>query len=328
MLVGKLFNLGDSIVEFLGHLALGKRVFGTVGSLHNTRVRDIAAPHLLECRGNLSEGTAYTSSFNSEVQKVHGVVTRRGGLGKSSTLGKLVKSRLGLGLVTLSTKPCDTLNLGFADLGVINTEHLDTLHVLGHILVHTNNNILGTVDAGLLAGSRLLNAELRHTGVNGLGHATKLLNLINNLDGLIVEVGGEVLNHVRSTPRVSNVGHTSLLLDDELGVTSNTGRKDGGETKGLIKSVSVETLGTTKGGSHGLDGSTNDVVVRILLGERVSRGLTVSTQEPGLGVLSTHAVTHHVSPQFTSSTELGNLHVEIHADGKEETKTRGNLVNI
>mmetsp|Transcript_10701 Transcript_10701/g.18748 ORF Transcript_10701/g.18748 Transcript_10701/m.18748 type:complete len:349 (-) Transcript_10701:18-1064(-) len=51
-------------------------------------------------------------------------------------------------------------------------------------------------------------------------------------------------------------------------------------------------------------------------------------QKKGLLALRVELLLHELGPHLACSAQLGNLHVEVHADGEEEGQTRSNLVHV
>ena len=132
-------------------------------------------------------------------------------------------------------------------LGVVNSEDLEVAFFLGKaILVNTNDDLSPGVNLCLSPGSRLFNSELGHARDNSLCHTAHFFDFIDNLEGLFRELLGQGLHHVGASPGVSNMSDTSLFLDDELGVTSDTRGKLGGEGDGFVEGVSVERLSATE----------------------------------------------------------------------------------
>ena len=50
-----------------------------------------------------------------------------------------------------------------------------------YVIAH--DDIFALIDPCLAAGSRFLDAQLGHTGINGFGHSADFFNFINNLGG-------------------------------------------------------------------------------------------------------------------------------------------------
>ena len=78
---------------------------------------------------------------------------------------------------------------------------------------------------------------------------------------------------------------------------------------------------------HSLDTGTTYVVEGILLCQRPTRGLRVSTESHRLRILGTEAL-NDLSPQETTGTHLGNLHEVVHADSPEEAETGSESIHI
>ena len=79
--------------------------------------------------------------------------------------------------------------------------------------------------------------------------------------------------------------------------------------------------------THSLDTSTTYVVEGVLLCERPTGSLAVSTQSHRFRVLCTKRL-HNLCPQHTTGTHLGNLHKVVHTDSPEETETRSKSIHI
>ncbi len=195
------------------------------------------------------------------------------------------------------------------------------------ILVDTHDGLAAGVDAGLGAGGSLLDTHLGQAGLDGLGHATELLDLLDVLPCAVGDLIGERLHIVRAGPGIDLLGNHGLLLDVYLGIAGDARREVGGQRDGLVEGVGVQTLGMAQGGAHSLDAGTADIVEGVLLGERPAGGLRVGAQGQRLGILGVELL-HNLGPQHTGGAHLGYLHEEIHADGPEERQSRRKCVDI
>ena len=189
------------------------------------------------------------------------------------------------------------------------------------VLVDADDLLDARVDARLLAGRRLLDAHLRNTGLDRLGHTAQLLDLLNVLPCLLCDLLGEALHIVGTGPRIDLTADVGLLLNIDLGVTGDTRREVGRQGDRLVQRVGMQRLGVTQCGTHRLDGRAGHIVEGILLRERPARGLRVGTQRQRLGILRIELL-DDLGPQHTCRTHLGDLHEVIHADGPEERQAR------
>jgi len=80
----------------------------------------------------------------------------------------------------------------------------------------------------------------------------------------------------------------------------------------------VEALGAPEDGAHGLEGHPNDVVVRLLGGQRAPPGLRVKAQRLRALIRDVEAVSHQRCPQPPRRPELGHLLEEIGEDREKE----------
>mmetsp|Transcript_24465 Transcript_24465/g.37942 ORF Transcript_24465/g.37942 Transcript_24465/m.37942 type:complete len:416 (-) Transcript_24465:782-2029(-) len=291
-----------------------------VGTSHNRIGGDMASADLLDGVGDLTNSGSELSSLDSESKEV-ALATSGGSDSVEAILDGLV--------VSVGLHGLDTLDLLSSDIVVVDLEHVEVLLlVLELVLVNTNLNLGAGVELSLATSSTLLNSHLGHAGDDGLGHTAEFLDLIDNLTGLLDEVVGEGLHHVAATPGVNDVGDSSLLLDNELSVSGNASRELSGQSNSLVEGVGVQGLGSTEDGGHGLDSSSHDVVVGILLGQRPSGSLAMSSQSHALSVLGTELLLDKGGPQLSGSSELGDLRVEVHTNSEEEGEPGSDLVDV
>ena len=140
-------------------------------------------------------------------------------------------------------------------------------------------DLLAAVDRGLAAGRGLLDAQLRHARLDGLGHAAERLDLLDQLPRLVGEALRERLDVVRAAERIDDVGDAGLLGEDQLGVAGDAGRELASAARSPRRSELVCRLCVPP--STAASASTrgaHDVVVRVLLGERHARRLAVRAQ--------------------------------------------------
>ena len=64
------------------------------------------------------------------------------------------------------------------------------------VLVDTDDRLASGVDAGLSARGSAFDTELGQTGLDGLGHAAKLLDLLDMLPGAVSDLIGKSLHIV------------------------------------------------------------------------------------------------------------------------------------
>jgi hypothetical protein len=100
---------------------------------------------------------------------------------------------------------------------------------------------------------------------DGLGHSSKSLDLLDNLQSFIVELISERLHHIGSSPRVNDLSNSGLLLQYDLGVSGNTRREHRRQSERLVERVRVQRLSATKHGAQRFYCGTDNVVVGILV---------------------------------------------------------------
>jgi hypothetical protein len=113
----------------------------------------------------------------------------------------------------------------------------------------------------------------------------------------------------------------------ELRVAGDAGRKLGRQRNGFVKRVGVQRLGAAENCRHRFDGGADDVVVRILLGQRPAGRLAVRAQHHRLRALGVE-LGHDAMPEQTGSAHLGDFKIEVHADSPEEGQATGEGIDV
>mmetsp|Transcript_7682 Transcript_7682/g.12905 ORF Transcript_7682/g.12905 Transcript_7682/m.12905 type:complete len:637 (+) Transcript_7682:3-1913(+) len=324
----KLFSKAVDAVNDRGDVVLGAVLTG-ISSTDETVVRSVTTPlgtHL-EGLGDLTDSGTETSSFDGELEEVGAFATSTVDI--SSSHGQFLEGSLDGSFVSGGLDLGEQVDLLLAHSRVVDLEGRDLGLLVGRdtVLVDTDDDLITRVDVGLATGSRLFDPELGHSTGDGLGHATEGLDLLDDLEGAGLELVGEGLHHVGSSPGVDDLGEVGLSLEDELRVSGDARRVECGQTDSFVEGVGVEGLGASENGSHGLDGGADDVVVRVLLSERPSTGLAVGAKEEGLCGLGLEVGLDELCPETTSGPELGDLDVKVHANAKEEGEAGGNVID-
>ena len=317
-----LLELLDEVVDLLGRL--GATGCLAVHALNGTDLSGVAPEDLLHCVGHLADGGVGATGVDAQLEQVAvGIARVRVG----SSPGELLQSSLAGLLVTVGAKLLELGLLFLEHLGVVDLEDLEILFLIETVLVDADEGLTTGVDTGLGTGSGLLDTHLRDALLDGLGHTAGLLDLLDVGPGLASQLEGELLDVGGTAPGIDDAAGARLLLDEQLGVSSDTSGEVCRQGDGLVEGVGVQGLGVSLGGSHGLHTGTDDVVVHVLSGQRPARGLRVGTQAHGLRVLRSELV-DELGPQHASRAHLGDLHEEVGANGPEEGQTRCELVDL
>ena len=116
------------------------------------------------------------------------------------------------------------------------------------------------------------------------------------------------------------------MLENELGVAGHACGEFGRQRDGFIEGIRMQGLGTTEHRGERLIGRAHDIVVRILRRQRYAGGLTMRAKHHGLGFFRPETL-HDLRPEKPCSTQLRNLHKEIHADAEEEREPGREVVD-
>ena len=100
-----------------------------------------------------------------------------------------------------------------------------------------------------------------------------------------------------------------------------------GERDRFVERVGVQALRAAEHGGERLDRGADDVVVRVVLGERHAGRLAVRAEHERRRLLRAELL-DRPRPQQARGAQLGHLHEEVHADPEEEGQARRELVDV
>ncbi len=278
----------------------------------------MAREHLLHRVGDLADRRPGADRVDRQLEQV-GVAGR--------ALGQPLQRLLHASVVARLAQLPEAGDLLFAHGGVVDGADLDVVVAVGPILVDADDDLFTLVDAGLATCGCLLDAQLRHPRLDRLGHAAELLDLVDELRRLVRERVRQRLDVVAAAERVDDVGDAGLLGEDQLRVAGDPGRELRRQRERLVERVRVQALRAAERGRHRLVGRADDVVVRVVLGERDARRLAVRPQHHRAR-LGRAELPDQLRPQEPRRPQLGDLHEEVHADRKEEGETPGEGVDV
>ena len=218
-------------------------------------------------------------------------------------------------------------NLRFTHLDVVDIQDVDGVFLAQLVFVDADDHVAARIDAGLLFSRRGFDFQLGPAAVHRLGHAAHGINLFDDGPGGIGHVLRQLFHHVAAGPGIDDVGDVRFFLDDELRVACDAGAELRRQRNRFVERVGVQTLRAAKHRRHRLDGGAHHVVVRILLGQRPTRCLRMRAQHQRLRVLGVELL-HDPAPQEARGAHLGDLQIEVHAHGPEETESPGKRIHI
>ena len=186
---------------------------------------------------------------------------------------------------------------------------------------------MARVDARLFVSSRRFDFELGPTRIHRFGHAAHGFHFMDDFQGFIGHVLGQLFHHVAARPRVDDTGDVRFFLNDQLRVARDAGAELCGQGNGFVKAIGVQRLGATKNSRHGFHRGSHNVVIGVLFGERPARGLAMRSEHPAFGIFRAKAL-HDLAPNQPGRPHLGDLQVEVHPDGPEKRQSTGKRIHI
>ena len=146
------------------------------------------------------------------------------------------------------------------------------------VLVDADDGLFTAVDACLALYRRFFDTHLRKAAFHRPRHAAHFLDFVDQSACFLCQLIGQAFHIVRTGQRIHDSCDAGFLLQDELGVAGDAGRKLGGQRERLIEGVGVQGLGAAEGSCHGLDRRAHDVGVRALGGKTDAGSLAVRTE--------------------------------------------------
>ena len=126
--------------------------------------------------------------------------------------------------------------------------------------------------------SGFLNFALDHPGLDRHHRPAQAIDPGDQIFGAALDVVGQRFDGVRTGDRVDGVRDAGLGGDDLLGAQRESGRLLRRQRQRFVEAVAVERLRAAEDGGHGLERHPDEVVVRLLGGQRASGRLGVESQ--------------------------------------------------
>ncbi len=142
----------------------------------------------------------------------------------------------------------------------------------------------------------------------------------------LLELVRQRLDEVGASERIGRVGGAALVREHLLRAEGDPGRMLRRERERLVEAVRVQALGAAAGRRERLDRDPDDVVLRLLRGQRRAAGLGVEAERERLRVRRAEAVAHQRRPEPPGGAELRHLLEEVVVGVEEEGEARAELV--
>ena len=205
---------------------------------------------------------------------------------------------------------------------------VDLLFLVDLVLVDADDDPLLLLLFALALEGDVLDLPLHPLVLDGLAHPAAVVDLADDLEGLLLQFVGQALDVVTPSQRVDRVGGAGLVGEDLLGAQGRPDRLLGRDRQRLVLAVGVEALGATEDRRERLVGDPDDVVVDLLGRECRARRLGVELQLLGFGVLGAEPFLHDLGPHSPGGAELCDLLEDVVVGGKEERQLRREVVDV
>ena len=213
-------------------------------------------------------------------------------------------------MVAFGAYPGHPLLLAFFQ-GQIDPQQFVVVVFLDREIVHPDNNLLPGFNGLLIAERGVVNLALLIAVLNRLDGSAQRVDPLDILDRLGLQFVGQGFDKIRTGQRVNGVRSPGLVGDDLLGTQRHPHRVFGRQGQGFVFGVGMQRVGPAQGRGQGLEGHADDIIVRLLGGQRRSCGLGMSAQHPRARVFGRKALLHDFGPQPPCGPELGHFLKEI-----------------
>ena len=195
-------------------------------------------------------------------------------------------------------------------------------------LVDADDDPLSVVDLGLQLEGGVRDLALGIALLHRVDHAAELVDPAEVVVRLRLELVGERLDEVRPAERVGGRRDAGLVGDDLLRAQRDAHGVLRREGERLVVGVRVQRLRTAEHARERLDRRADDVVQRLLRGERHAGRLHVGAHEQRALVLRAVRVAHLARPDPAGGAQLRDLLEEVDLRVEEEGQPRRERVDV
>ena len=146
----------------------------------------------------------------------------------------------------------------------------------------------------------------------------------NVFPGAALDFVGQRLDEIGAAERIDGVGDAGFVGEDLLRSQRERRGKFGRQRPGFVERIGVQGLRAAHHRGKRLQGGADDVVVRLLRGERAAGGLRVEAQRPGARVLRAEALGHRLVPDAARGAVFRDFLEEIVVRVEEERQRGAN----
>ena len=137
----------------------------------------------------------------------------------------------------------------------------------------------------------------------------------------------KTLDGVGARYGVDGVGDAGFVGDDLLRAQSDQRGVFGGQSERFVHGVRVQGLCAAEHRGQRLDGYADDIVFRLLRGERGAGGLRVEAKQQRARIAGVETVAHDFGPEAASGAVLGDFFEKIAVGVEEKGELWGEVVD-
>ena len=196
-------------------------------------------------------------------------------------------------------------------------------------VIYADDDLFFFLDGALKFVGGFLDFALDEAGLDGSEHqAAHGVDFFDVGERAGFDFVGEGFDGVRACDGIDGVGHAGLVGDDLLRAQGDERGVFGGESERFVERIGVQRLAAAENGGESLDRHADDIIFRLLGGERRTGGLRVEAQEKRARILSSEAIAHDASPETPGRAILSDFFQQVAVRVEEKRELRSEVVDV
>src|SRR6266436_3796814 len=247
-------------------------------------------------------------------------------LSRASAALEFGERGLGARGVTFGSQGVQSDNLGALHF-LVNAQNGNVALLFRDEIVHSNHDLIFFLDGPLELVSGFLDFPLDEAYFNGAQHSSHRIHFFDVFESTLLDFVGERFDGVGARDRVDGVGDAGFVGKNLLRAQSDQRGVLGRQGQRFVHGIGVKGLAAAENGRERLNGHANDVVFRLLRGERRTGGLRVETQHQRARIFRTKTFHHDFRPQAARGAILANFFEQIAVRVEEKRKLRREFID-
>ncbi len=199
--------------------------------------------------------------------------------------------------------------------------------LIDHMRIHADNDLLLRLHRALVRVTRSSDLLLRESRFDRSHHSAHRIQFVEVRECALLHIERQLFDEVAAAQRIGDVGHPGFMRENLLRPQRDAGRIFGRQRQRLIKRIGVQRLRSAQHRRHRLQRHPDDVVLRLLRGQRNARRLGVKPHPRGSRVRRAEPLRHQPVPDFSSRAVLRDLFKKVVVRIEKEAQPGSEIVD-